>query len=262
MAITIHKIESGDDVRLNVLVYGQLGVGKTCLLGSAQDCEETSPMLLIDVEGGTLSLSGTSIDIFRPQNFDEIQEVYDFLRFENTEYKSVGIDSLTELQRKLSMGEILGVLEEDASYTNLAGHKPPDRYDWLQSGEQMRRFIRAFRDLAYLREKDRRIHVFFSALEKTDENRSIVCPSLPGALGVEVGASVDVLARLSIQEVQTEDGRTRKVRHLSMREEIDENGIRYLGKIRMPKSNSFPTTLINPSASKLIRLWTAKDQGG
>ena len=115
----ITKVERGKNVRLNILVYGLMDAGKTVLLGSAQRCNVTSPSLLLDVDGGTQSLVGNDIDIFRPQSFSEIQEVYDFLRYENKTYKSVGIDSITEIQRKLSMGEIIGTLTEDSGYDNL-----------------------------------------------------------------------------------------------------------------------------------------------
>ena len=256
--LNIHKVETGEDIRMNALVYGLMGVGKTRLLGSAEDCEHTSPMLLIDVEGGTLSLSGSDIDVIRPKHFDEIQEIYDYLRYDNDHYRSVGIDTLTEIQRKLSMGDILGTLQEDASYTNLAGHTPPDRYDWLQSGEQMRRFIRAFRDLSSLPDRERRIHVFFTALEKYDEERGIVCPSLPGILGPEVGASVDIMARMSIR-VKTVREKRRKRRHLAMRE-FTRNDVKYLAKTRTPPHLEEPTEMWQPTIDKLLKRWI--EEGG
>lgn len=258
MAIEIRKIETGVDVFLNFLIYGKTGVGKTTLLGSAQDCELTSPMLLMDVEGGTMSLSGSDIDIVRPNNFEQIQEIYDFLRFENGEYKSVGIDSLTEIQQKLSMGAIIGVLDEDASYKNLAGHTPSDRYDWLSSGEQMKRFIRAFRDLAYVPDETKRIHVFFTALEKADEKMSVICPSLPGQLGLGVGASVDIMGRMSIERIELEEGKHKIGRVLTLRETVDIDGTRCLAKARVPKNSDFPREMWRPTVDKLLKEWMAE----
>lgn len=248
-------ITPNEDVFINFLVYGPTGVGKTRLLGSAQECEYTSPVLFLDIEGGTLSLTGMDIDIVRPQNFTEIQDLYDFLRYENDVYRSVAIDSLTELQRKLSMAEIMGVLQEDASYSNLAEHKPPDRYDWLSSGEQMRRFIRAFRDLAYLPDPDIRVHVLFTALEKADEVRSVVCPSLPGVLGMEVGASVDIMARFSLERVDVNGGE-KVYRNLSMIERIDPMGTRYLAKCRLPVGSKPPEDIKYPTVQKILSMWT------
>ena len=257
----ITKVERGRDVRLNILIYGLTDAGKTRLLGSAQRCKATSPSLLLDVDGGTQTLAGSAIDIFRPQSFSEIQDAYNFLRYENKTYKSVGIDSLTEIQRKLSMGEIIGTLTEGAGYDNLAEHIPPTRYDWLQSGEQMRRFIRAFRELAYLPDKKRRIHVIFGALEKYDENRRIVCPSLPGLLGLEVGASVDIMGRLSVEEVDVGKGEEEDLeeyRLLTMKESVDEDEIKYLGRARVPLNSEFPKEIWQPTMSKMVKLWTTR----
>lgn len=252
----VHKVETGEDIRINMLVYGLTGVGKTTFLGSAQDCPATSPALLVDVEGGSLSLSGSDIDVFRPTNFTQIQELYDFVRFENTSYRSVLVDSITEIQRNLSMGGILRGPENDTNYNDLANYTPPDRYDWLSSGEQMRRFIRAFRDLAYCEEKERRVHVFFSALEKTDDVRSNVCPSLPGLLGVEIGASLDVLGRLSVQRVTVgEDEEEKELRNLLLHERTDDDGIHYLAKMRKPLASAFPTEMWNPTVAKVLALW-------
>jgi len=254
----IRKVERAEDVRVNALFYGITGVGKTTLLGTAQKCPATSPILLIDVAGGTHSLAGRRIDIVRPVNFTEIQEIYDFLRHDNTKYKSVGIDSITEIQRQLSMAGILGDIDENASHTNLAGTTPADRYDWLSSGEQMRKFIRAFRDLAYLPDVNRRIHVFITALEKMDENRSVICPSLPGLLGVEIGASLDILARLSVEQVlvsEEEDSETTEARHLLLHERQDDSGSRILAKVRTPVPTKFPKEMWSPTVSKLVGTW-------
>ena len=259
----LRKIELGRDVRLNILVYGLTDVGKTTFLGSAQACELTSPTFLMDVEGGTQSLAGSDIYIFRPHSFAEIQEVYDYLRYENKTYKSVGIDSLTEIQRKLSMGEIIGTLSEDNAYDNLADATPPRQYDWLSSGEQMRRFIRAFRELAYLKKKSRRLHVLFGALEKSDDVRSIVCPSLPGQLGLEVGASVDVMGRLSIEEVQIGDDEEnlQDRRLLSMKDTLGEDGLKYLGRARVPRGSKFPKEIWSPTVDKVVKLWISRAAG-
>lgn len=258
--LDIQKVETGSNIHMNVMIYGIIGVGKTVLLGSAEDCEHTYPMLFLDVEGGTLSLSGSDIDVMRPQNFEQIQEIYDFLRYDNDYYKSVGVDSLTEVQRKLSMAGILGTLQDDASYANLAGHTPPQRYDWLSSGEQMRRFIRAFRDLAYLPDEEKRIHVLFTALEKNDEERGIVCPSLPGLLGIEIGASVDILARMSIQTMELDEGRRKKMRHLALREFMKDD-TKYIAKSRTPKHIKFPKEVWKPTVDKLLGLWLGNEQG-
>lgn len=253
--IKITSIESGSRIKLNGLFYGETGVGKTTLLGSAEDCEFTSPILIIDIDQGLASLSGSASKVVRPRNFEEIQEIYNYLRFENTRFKAVGIDSVTEMQRKLSMDEITGMLNQGDVYTNLAAHVPPDRYNWLSSGDQMRRFIRAFRDLAYLPDKSKRIHVFISALERVDEKQSIICPSLPGVLGLEIGASVDMMGRMSIEEKEVGDDRIVERYCVRLKKYRNEEGMKVLAKVRVPKGTPFPKVVYNPTIDKLVRLW-------
>lgn len=252
----LSAIETEDDIRLNVLVYGLTGVGKTGLLGSAQDCTATSPTLIIDTDKGLATLAGSKAKVVRPTSFDEIQDIYNYLRFDNTKYKSVGIDGLTVTQQDLSMGSIIGILEGEGAYTNLASHTPSTQYDWLSSGEQMKRFISAFRDLAYLKDRARRLHVFFTALERTDEKRNIVCPALPGVLGLEVGAKVDVLGRMTLTSKKTEGG-TKDLYYMWMKQrEVD--GYTYLAKVRKPNGMSFPKGIADPTVEKLLNLWTKR----
>ena len=60
---------------LNMLIYGNPGVGKTTLLGTAQDHPETTPMLLIDVEAGVTTLrKRKDIDVITARSIQDIVE--------------------------------------------------------------------------------------------------------------------------------------------------------------------------------------------
>jgi hypothetical protein len=261
MGVKITTVETGIDVHLTGIFYGLPGVGKTHILGTAQKCEATSPILVLDVDKGMATLSGSGIKVVRPSSFDEIQDIYNYLRFDNTTYRSVGIDSVTVTQQDLSMGEIIGIIEEAGAYTNLANHTPSTQYDWLSSGEQMKRTVSAFRDLAYLKDKKHRIHVFFTALEKTDDKRNIVCPSLPGVLGPEIGAKVDILGRMTLRPVHKEGGRTIDKYYMELKQH-DEDGYKYLAKVRAPENVSVPRGMYDPTIQKLLDLWTSISNQG
>lgn len=224
----------GDAIRLKMLVYGLTGVGKTVLCGSASSCQYTKPTLIVDIDGGVLTLSGLKVDVVHPVNLAELQDVYNYLRHDNTKYRSVCLDSITEAQRKLSLGEIMGDFDEEAAYTDFAKSTPADRYDWLRSAYHMGKVMRAFCDLALLKEKKRRIHVFMTALEKKDEARAIVCPSLPGQLGVECGAMFDILARLCIG-TRTVNEKEVEQRCLWTHQRTGSDDITYLAKTRAHK---------------------------
>ena len=93
----------------NILVYGVSGVGKTTLAGSASAVPDLSPVLFVDVEGGTLSLAGTypKVEVVPVQSFMDIQKIYDELyKTGGSGYRTVILDSLTEAQ-KLSMKAIM-----------------------------------------------------------------------------------------------------------------------------------------------------------
>lgn len=172
------------DPYINMLVYGHPGAGKTVFAGSASQVPEMAPVLLIDVEGGSFSLRERhpDVDVVRVMRFQEMQEVYDQL-LKGSEYKTVILDSLTEIQR-LSMGAIMRQVVA----------KEPDRdpevpsiREWGKNGEQTRGMVRAFRDLP--------LNVVFTALaieEKDQKTGKLKTrPSLSGKLSMEVAGYMD-----------------------------------------------------------------------
>ena len=251
---------------LNMIIYGDTGAGKTHLCGTAMNYEATSPALFVDFEGGTKTLHGMKIDVTRPKNWKDIQAIYEYFLYDNNRYRSVIIDPLTEAQKKHSMGTILGEVNDDGNvsrYADLERAIAPTRQDWLRSGEQMRKLIRAFRELAYLDERERRVHVIMTALERYDEKKQTVCPQLPGALGLECGAMVDILVRLSRQHVDVEDpetGETKLItkRHLLTDDYVDELETKYLAKNR---GNRLGLHMWEPTIEKLLSVWSSQKGG-
>lgn len=246
----------GNDAYFNALFYGFTGVGKTTLLGSAQECKATSPTLIIDIDGGMQALAGRKIDVVRVTNFKELQDIYDDLRTSNTKYRSVAIDSLTEEQRVISMGTIMGEIDDDLAYKDLGRTTTPTRMDWMKSGMHMRKLIRAFRDLSYGAAKQQ-LHVFMTALEKVDETTMRGTPSLSGVLALDAGAYVDVLGRLVIRKRQGEDEKVREERFLHTRDHTTEDGITYLGKNRLGRLGR---GVWSPTIETLIARWTKEEE--
>jgi hypothetical protein len=185
---------------LNLMVYGDSGAGKTLLAGGSAFVEELSPVLFIDVEGGTHTLSHfadtADIDIIpdpdseRTLRWDDIQKIYNELYTGRHPYKTVVIDSLTEMQ-KLAMNTVLGSgtkMQIDA-IGNL-----PEFKDWHINTEQMRRMVRAFRDLP--------VNTIFTALAddvadprtaKSDNPRFLKRPSFTKKLAQEIPAFFDLV---------------------------------------------------------------------
>jgi hypothetical protein len=252
------NIESPEDTNhINMIVYGLTDAGKTFFCGTAALCAETSPTLFVNIDKGTLTikrfmqkhgLTAKELAITSPKNFGDIQDIYEYLRYENTKYRSVCLDSLTEFQKGPSMGTILGDLEDDMAYKDLGKSTPANRGDWLRSHEHVRKLIRAFRDLAYLDDESRRLHVIMTALEKEDEKRMIVCPSLPGVLGLECGALVDILGHLSEQE----NAEGRELRFLRTKSFTNDDGVKFLAKNR---GGLLGKGIWKPTVASVVDVW-------
>lgn len=175
---------------INVLFYGASGVGKTVLAGSADEVPDMRPVLMIDVEGGTLSLKNThpDVNVVRVQSWDDMQKVYDALYRGDHDYKTVILDSLTEIQ-KFSMYNIMkGLMQSDPD----RDPDVPGMREWGKNIEQIRRLVRAFRDLP--------MHTIFTALVAIDKDAKTgvmqARPSLSGKLSGEVAGYVDIVAYL------------------------------------------------------------------
>jgi Zn-finger domain-containing protein len=252
--LTLPVSKPEETKHLNIMVYGLTGAGKTTLLGTATEVAAMTPMLVVDVEGGTLSLAGKDVDIVRPQNWKEMQEIYTFLRESNHKYKAVAIDSVTEVQQKLSLGTITGEVNDEGAFKDLGKAVARQRDDWQLTGIQMNRFLRAFRDLTYLPNEDRRLHVILNALEREPKDNSpMVCPLMSGALGPGAGAFVDILGRLSVIPVEDEEtGETSEKRYLLLDRYQDRKGITFLAKNR---GGRLGQGMWEPSFGKILGAW-------
>lgn len=171
---------------INMMVYGDPGVGKTVFAGSASSVEALSPVLYIDVEGGTLSLRERypNVDVVRITNFDQLGELFGELRSGRTPYKTVVLDSITEIQKFGMYAVMKRAIEKD-------GDRDPDLPgigEWGKNTEQMRRLIRAFRDLP--------MNTIFIALAATDVDKrsnKLFKPSLSAKLSNEVAGFLDIV---------------------------------------------------------------------
>lgn len=180
---------------INLLVYGEPGVGKTRFAGSSVLVPEMEPVLFLDFEGGTLSLASDyqACRVVRAMSWDAVAKLYNDL-YDNNPYRTVVVDSLTEVQ-KFCMHEIMRdvVRKDDTRDPDIASLR-----EWGKQGEQMRRFVRALRDLP--------CNVIFTALnnETRDERTGLVKmrPSLPGQMKGEVAGYVDILVYMYKKEIK------------------------------------------------------------
>lgn len=192
--LEIKKVEERSSF-FNILIYGDSGVGKTTLAGSADLVPEMSPVLVIDIEGGTESLkhSYPNVDMIRITSWKSMQDVYNELHLGNTGYKTVILDSLTEIQ-KFNMYAIMADVIKGRPNQD---EDVPSMREWGINLEQIRRFVRGFRDLD--------MHTIFTALAKTDKDMKTgiisTKPSLSGKMADEVAAFVDIVTYYYVKQI-------------------------------------------------------------
>jgi len=181
------------------MIYGDPGVGKTVLAGSASAVPEMGKVIFVDVEGGTMSLQRTFPDceVVRVKNFDEMNSVYSELYDGKHGYGTVVLDSLTEVQ-KMSMGTIMHELLKEHPDRD---PDIPSIREWGKNIEQTRRTVRAFRDLP--------MNTIITALAKSDRDTRTgltkISPALSGKLANEAAGFLDIVGYM-YTKVLVQDG--------------------------------------------------------
>jgi phage nucleotide-binding protein len=174
---------------INMLVYGRSSIGKTTLAASADAVPEMRKVLFVDVEAGTLSLRKTDydVDVVRITDFNDFEELFGALHAGNHGYGTVVLDSLTEIQ-ELCMRAIMRAMKADPDNME-RDPDVPGMYEWNKSEKQVKKLIRAFRDLP--------MNVIFTALVKEDKDSktgiTMKLPDLPGKLAHRVAALFDIV---------------------------------------------------------------------
>lgn len=238
---------------VNLLVYGNSGVGKTRLLGTSDDCEPMRKVVFLDLEGGAFSLRATNpdVDVVRIPNWASLVEVLQELRAGNHGYNTVVIDSLTEVQ-KYNLYYVLGLrVEEAEAKEKIADPDIADMRAWQRNSEHMRKVVRAFRDLP--------MNALFTALVREDKNPQSgavkLLPSLSGKLASEVAAFLDVVVYMYKKEVDVPDGEvTVKVNKRLLLTSATEN------VVAKDRSDNLPVVIENPSMPNLYSLITGTRQ--
>lgn len=170
------KLRSTADVQMNgvkALVYGMSGSGKTTLI-------KTLPNpIIISAESGLLSLAGTDIQYLEVSSFQDLQDAYQWIMDNGQDYKSIAIDSLSEI------GEVVLAYEKSVNKDGRAAYG--------ELAVKIIEIMRAFRDIS-----GKNVMFIAKAEKSQDENgRMLYQPSMPGAkLSQQLPYLVDLVLAL------------------------------------------------------------------
>ena len=139
--------------KVNGVVWGDFGAGKTPFCGTLEAYEKTSPCLFLDVDHGTLSLNSVNPKptVFTIKCWSDIGKAYGLIERKDwvglaklvgtdqpKEYKSAVIDSGTELAMVL----LREIVDEDDKNNGVA-----DQAAYLRTQTRFSTMWKAFRDL-------------------------------------------------------------------------------------------------------------------
>lgn len=191
-----HEVTAPEDIEwINALFYGEPGVGKTRLCGTAADHPKTAPVIFLDCEGGTVTLRGKKVDVIQVRSMDDIVKVHNDLRVNNAGfYKTCVIDSLSELA-DLDMRTVMAdMIQRTKSQGKERDPDVADKREWGIVRTHMRRIVRAFRDLE--------MNTLFTALLNIDKDdvtgKTTFYPAMSGKLKGEVPGFVDIVGYMRV----------------------------------------------------------------
>lgn len=180
---------------ISLLLYGEPGSGKTHFIGTAADHPETSPVLLIDVDGGYKTIRHKkNIDRIQARTYDHVRaifiDLYNAVENDELPYKTVALDSGSELYKI----DLMNVNREYSDSNAKIEEDVPDQRSYYKTGNHITKIVRAFKDLP--------CNFIMTAHESTDRdnfNRLTRAPQFAGKMKVDVPGFVDVVAHLRVE---------------------------------------------------------------
>jgi DNA polymerase III delta prime subunit len=233
------------------LFYGRSGTGKTTIAGSFP-----TPMLLFDVKDqGTDSVCDLEgVDVREVETWDDFEIAYWWLIKNPTKYKTIVIDTITQLQQ-VALERVLEDADKDPDKAGEWGVMT--KREWGQVASMMKMWITNLRDLP--------LEVVFLAQDRLTETENDdpefqldpeMGPRLSPSIAAHINAEVQVVGNTFIRrktKVKKVSGKRKEVSRTQYCLRLGPNPV-YVTKARKPKSIKLPQVVIDPSYDELVAI--------
>lgn len=224
-----------------VLIYGRNKKGKSTLAATADN------VLIIDPEQGTTWMKGVDPDTWQIDRWEDLNEVYNYLRLGKHPYKWVCLDGLSRMN-DMALDFTMRLREERQidSQPGMVAQK-----DWGQAGKVMKTMMVNFYNL-------RNMGVIYTAQERPLEQDGAEADAdvaetpmgfvadLPKGSRGAVNSLVDVIGRIYVVQVEVGDKTVRQRRLWLGEHPLYDTGGR--------SDHVLPDYLKNPTIPKLVEL--------
>ena len=194
---------------------------------------------------GTKPLVGTNSKKRFIDTFDMFQMAYWYLKTGNHPYKTVVLDTVTNMQ-EIAMRF---VMKKEQNWDATKDMDMPTKRDWGGLSQIMKRWLIDFRNLP--------MNVVFIAQEKRNDDDDLdsdqvsVFPQLSASVRGILGGAVDVIGNTYVREVEDDKNPGKTRIKFCMR--IGPNS-KYLAKCRTPRGAKCPSSIVNPSYDALQKI--------
>ena len=238
-------------------IYGRSGTGKTTFAGTFP-----APILYLDVrDKGTESVSDVEdMYVMAVEDFEDLDDAYEYLSKNPAEYKTVVIDTVSQLQQLA----LEYVVRSKKKANRIGDWGSLTRQEWGDASALMKERITRFRDLP--------MEVAFIAQERTNQENDDggseellmpeVGPALMKSVAANLNASVSIIAnsfiRIRRRTVAKNGGKKDEKEEMIYCLRLGPHPI-YVTKLRKPRHIEPPPWLEDPTHEDVVSILEGKE---